>query len=103
MARASAGSVPAAAAKRAAALKTEIAAHDRRYYEDDAPTVSDAEYDTLFRELSALESQYPQLVTADSPTQRVGGAPVAAFAAVRHRVPMLSIRTETETTAAGAA
>jgi hypothetical protein len=73
MARASAGSVPAAAAKRAAALKTEIAAHDRRYYEDDAPTVSDAEYDTLFRELSALESQYPQLVTADSPTQRVGG------------------------------
>jgi DNA ligase (NAD+) len=103
MARASARSVPAAAAKRAAALKTEIAAHDRRYYEDDAPTVSDAEYDTLFRELSALESQYPQLVTADSPTQRVGGAPVAAFAAVRHRVPMLSIRTETETTAAGAA
>jgi len=96
-------SVPAAAAKRAAALKTEIAAHDRSYYEDDAPTVSDAEYDALFRELQALESQYPQLVTADSPTQRVGGAPVAAFAVVTHRVPMLSIRTETETTVAGAA
>jgi DNA ligase (NAD+) len=66
-------------------------------------TVSDAEYDALFRELQALESQHPQLVTPDSPTQRVGGAPVAAFAAVRHRVPMLSIRTETETTVAGAA
>ena len=103
MAKASAASVPAAAAKRAAELTTEIAAHNRSYYEDDAPTVSDAEYDALFRELQALESQYPQLVTADSPTQRVGGAPVAAFAAVRHRVPMLSIRTETETTVAGAA
>ena len=73
------------------------------YYEQDAPTVSDAEYDALFRELQALETQYPQLVTADSPTQRVGGAPAAAFAAVTHRVPMLSIRTETETTVAGAA
>jgi DNA ligase (NAD+) len=96
-------SVPAAAARRAAALKTAIAAHNRSYYEDDAPTVTDADYDALFRELQALESQYPELVTADSPTQRVGGAPVAEFAAVRHRVPMLSIRTETETTAAGAA
>jgi DNA ligase (NAD+) len=102
MAKASAASVPAAAARRAAALKSAIAAHNRSYYEQDAPTVSDAEYDALFRELQALETRYPQLPTADSPTQRVGGAPVAAFAAVTHRVPMLSIRTETETTVAGA-
>ncbi|MEO8755127.1 MAG: NAD-dependent DNA ligase LigA, partial [Casimicrobiaceae bacterium] len=103
MGKASAPSVPAAAVERVAALRTEIAAHNRRYYEDDAPTVSDAEYDALFRELQALESQYPELVAEDSPTQRVGGAPVAAFAAVTHRIPMLSIRTETETTVAGAA
>jgi DNA ligase (NAD+) len=96
-------SVPAATARRATALKTAIAAHNRSYYEQDAPTVSDADYDALFRELEALEAEYPELVTADSPTQRVGGAPAAAFAAVTHRVPMLSIRTETETTVAGAA
>ncbi len=103
MGKAPAPPVPAAATKRAAALRSEIAAHNRRYYEEDAPTVSDAEYDALFRELQALEGEYPELVAEDSPTQRVGGAPVAAFAAVTHRVPMLSIRTETETTVAGAA
>ena len=95
-------SVPAAASRRAAALRAEIAEHNRRYYEDDAPTVSDAEYDALFRELAALEAEHPDLRTPDSPTQRVGGARAAEFAPVAHRVPMLSIRTETETTATGA-
>jgi len=94
--------VPAAKAARAAALRAEITEHDRRYYEEDAPTVSDAEYDALFRELAAIESAYPALITADSPTQRVSGARAAEFAPVVHRVPMLSIRTETDTTEAGA-
>src|SRR5690606_30556297 len=61
-----------------------------------------AEYDLLFRELQALESAYPALCSADSPTRRVGGRPLAQFAAVRHRLPMLSIRTETDTEASGA-
>ncbi|MEO8507611.1 MAG: NAD-dependent DNA ligase LigA [Betaproteobacteria bacterium] len=89
--------------RRAAALRKEIAEHNRRYYEDDAPTVSDAEYDALYRELQALEAEFPSLLTPESPTQRVGGARAAAFAPVAHRVPMLSIRTETDTTTAGAA
>ncbi len=96
------GNVPAAATARAAALRVEIREHDRRYYEDDAPTVSDAEYDSLFRELQALEAEYPALAMANSPTQRVSGARAAEFLPVTHRVPMLSIQTETETTAAGA-
>jgi DNA ligase (NAD+) len=95
--------VPAAAAARVDALREAIAAHNQAYYVLDAPTVSDAEYDALYRELEALEGQYATLVTPDSPTQRVGGAPLAAFAPVRHAVPMLSIRTETNTTAEGAA
>ncbi|HYT97067.1 MAG TPA: NAD-dependent DNA ligase LigA, partial [Casimicrobiaceae bacterium] len=94
--------VPAAAQKRAAALREAIETHDYNYYVVDAPTVSDAEYDALYRELKALEGEYPTLVTQDSPTQRVGGAPLPEFAPVRHTVPMLSIRTETDTTAAGA-
>jgi DNA ligase (NAD+) len=94
--------VPAAAATRAAALRAEVLAHNRRYYDEDAPTVSDAEYDALYRELEALEARYPSLVTPDSPTQRVGGGRAAQFAPVAHRVPMLSIRTETDTTTAGA-
>ena len=97
-----ADAVPAAAQKRAAALREAIETHDHNYYVLDAPTVSDAEYDALYRELVALETQYPALVTPDSPTQRVGGAPLPAFPTVRHAVPMLSIRTETDTTAAGA-
>src|SRR4029077_21259477 len=64
-------SAPPAAVKRAAALRAEIVAHDYRYYVADAPAVSDAEYDGLFRELTALETQYPALVTPESPTQRV--------------------------------
>jgi DNA ligase (NAD+) len=95
--------VPASVAKRVAALRASIETHNRNYYVLDQPTISDAEYDALYRELEALERQHPSLVTADSPTQRVGGAPLAAFASVTHRVPMLSIRTETNTTPEGAA
>ncbi len=91
-----------AAAARVAALRAEIARHDHAYYVLDAPTVPDAEYDRLFRELEALEQAWPALRTADSPTRRVGGAPLAQFVPVRHRLPMLSIRTETDTSAAGA-
>jgi DNA ligase (NAD+) len=94
-----AASTPAA---RAAELRSELARHDHAYYVLDAPTVPDAEYDRLFRELEALERAHPELRTADSPTQRVGGKPLAQFAPVRHRVPMLSIRTETDTEASGA-
>ncbi|MBN8441736.1 MAG: NAD-dependent DNA ligase LigA [Thauera sp.] len=88
--------------ERAAQLRAELARHDHAYYVLDAPTVPDAEYDRLFRELEALESAYPELCADDSPTRRVGGKPLAQFAAVRHRVPMLSIRTETDTEASGA-
>jgi DNA ligase (NAD+) len=94
---------PPEAAARAAKLRGVIAEHDRRYYVLDAPTVSDAEYDALFRELEALEAQYPTLSSPDSPTRRVGGAPATEFAPVRHRVPMLSIRTETDTNVGAAA
>src|SRR2546423_2539011 len=97
-----AAAVPTAAQKRAAELREAIETHDHNYYVLDAPTVADAEYDAFYRELQALENTYPSLVTPDSPTQRVGGAPLAEFAPVRHTVPMLSIRTETDTTAAGA-
>jgi DNA ligase (NAD+) len=83
--------IPATAVQRAAALRREIAAHDHRYYVLDAPTVSDAEYDSLFRELQSLEEKYPELNSPDSPTQRVSGSPSAAFGAVTHRVPMLSL------------
>ena len=99
---ASRDAVPAAAVARAAALRQEIAGHDHRYYVLDAPTINDAEYDALFSELVDLEGRYPALATPDSPTQRVAGAAAAAFAPVAHRVPMLSIRTETNTTAGGA-
>ncbi len=82
---------PAAAAKRATFLRQAIEEHNDHYYVEDAPAVSDAEYDGLFRELQALEQQYPSLATPESPTQRVGGAVVAAFDSVTHRVPMLSL------------
>ena len=92
----------AADAARAAALRDEIARHDHAYYVLDAPTVPDAEYDRLFRELRDLEERHPELATADSPTRRVGGRPLPEFAPVRHAVPMLSIRTETDFGADGA-
>ncbi len=92
----------AAVLARAAELRAQIARHDRLYYELDEPEIPDAEYDRLFRELQSLEAEYPALRTADSPTQRVGGKPLDSFAPVRHVVPMLSIRTETDTEASGA-
>ncbi|CAK14613.1 NAD-dependent DNA ligase LigA [Pseudomonas entomophila] len=73
------------------ALRAELDQHNYRYYVLDEPSVPDAEYDRLFNELKALEAEHPQLVTADSPTQRVGGAALAAFSQVRHEVPMLSL------------
>jgi DNA ligase (NAD+) len=76
---------------RARKLRETIERHNRLYYLEDAPEITDAEYDALFRELQQLEEQHPQLRSADSPTQRVGGAPVSEFAEVRHRTPMLSI------------
>ena len=76
--------------------------HAHRYYVLDAPEIPDAEYDRLFRELQALEAAHPELLTPDSPTQRVGGKVLDGLTPVRHAVPMLSIETETDTTAAGA-
>lgn len=72
-------------------LREAIADHNYRYYVQDAPTVSDAQYDALMRELQALEAAHPDLITPDSPTQRVGAEPVAAFGPVRHSVAMLSL------------
>src|SRR4029079_5655331 len=74
-----------------ARLAEEIASHDQRYYQEDAPTVSDAEYDRLRQRYGAIEARFPQLRTLDSLTQRVGAAPSARFAKVRHAVPMLSL------------
>ena len=87
---------------RARALREEIERLNHHYYVLDAPLVPDAEYDRLFRELQEIEARHPELLTADSPTQRVGGKALDAFAPVRHVVPMLSIRTETDTEASGA-
>jgi DNA ligase (NAD+) len=81
----------AQAAKRVARLRLEIEEHNRRYYEETAPTISDREYDRLYAELVDLETCFPQLMTPDSPTQRVGGKPLQAFAQIEHRVPMLSL------------
>jgi DNA ligase (NAD+) len=72
-------------------LRTEIREHDRRYYVDARPTISDLQYDRLLERLKHLEAAHPELVTPDSPTQRVGDAPVAELNSVRHRVPMMSI------------
>src|SRR6266516_3351217 len=79
------------AAKRVAQLRREIEEHNRRYYEEAAPTISDREYDRLYQELVALEARFLQLVSPDSPTQQVGGKPLQAFAQIPHRVPMLSL------------
>ncbi|MDP1654818.1 MAG: NAD-dependent DNA ligase LigA [Hylemonella sp.] len=87
---------------RVAELRRLLHHHAHRYYVLDEPEIPDAEYDRLFRELQAIEAAHPELVTPDSPTQRVGGKPLAQFASVRHAVPMLSIRTETDTEASGA-
>ena len=89
-------------AQRIAALQTEIEKHNRQYYVLDAPLIPDAEYDKLFRELQALETQHPELVTPDSPTQRVSGKTLEGYTPVRHTVAMLSIRTETDISDQGA-
>ncbi len=93
---------PAAAAARIASLRAALNEHAHRYYVLDEPRIPDSEYDRLFRELQALEAAHPEWVTADSPTQRVGGKPLDQFASVRHKLPMLSIRTETDTEPSGA-
>jgi DNA ligase (NAD+) len=80
-----------AAPQRLEKLRQLIEHHNRLYYRDDRPEITDAEYDALFRELLALEEQYPELVTPDSPTQRVGSRPLEKFAQVEHRLPMLSL------------
>ncbi len=77
--------------QRVAKLRAEINHHNYRYYVLDSPEISDAEYDELMRELKRLEEEYPQLVTPDSPTQRVGAAPVEAFGVVEHPLPLLSL------------
>ncbi|HEY3858144.1 MAG TPA: NAD-dependent DNA ligase LigA [Gammaproteobacteria bacterium] len=77
--------------KRIQTLRTELRHHNHRYYVLDDPEVPDAEYDKLMRELQTLEAEHPELITPDSPTQRVGAAPLAAFDEVRHAVPMLSL------------
>jgi len=91
-----------APAERAAELRALLQHHAHQYYVLDAPQIPDAEYDRLFRELQALEEADPALRTPDSPTQRVGGAVLDGLVPVRHALPMLSIRTETDTTAEGA-
>jgi len=91
-----------AAADRAAALRAQLHHHAHLYYVLDAPVLPDAEYDKLFQELQALEAAHPELLSPDSPTQRVIGQVLDGFAPVRHAVPMLSIGTETDTEASGA-
>ncbi|MEY4710774.1 MAG: ligase LigA [Pseudomonadota bacterium] len=94
--------VPPTVRERVAALRERLHHHAHCYYVQDAPEIPDAEYDRLFQELQALEAQHPELLTPDSPTQRVGGKLLEGFAKVRHTVPMLSIRTETDIEASGA-
>ena len=90
------------AAREAAALGEQLRRHAHLYYVLDAPELPDAEYDKLFQRLQALEAEHPELRTPESPTQRVGGKVLEGFAKVRHKVPMLSIRTETDITPGGA-
>ena len=82
---------PASPRQRAAALRRELERHNRLYYVEDAPEISDAAYDQLFAELQRLEAEHPELAAPDSPTRRVGAPPLTAFAEVRHRTPMLSL------------
>ena len=82
---------PLEAAARVSNLRREIEEHNRRYYQEAAPVISDQEYDRLYRELADLEALFPELAAADSPTRRVGGAPLEEFAQIRHRAPMLSL------------
>lgn len=79
------------AAKRAEHLRSELERHNRLYYQHAAPEISDREFDQLLRELQDIEKERPELITPDSPTQRVGGAPLEGFAQITHRVPMMSL------------
>lgn len=79
------------AVERITVLRRELSEHNRRYYGAAAPTISDREYDALYRELADLENEFPALASPDSPTQTVGGTPLKSFATVTHRVPMLSL------------
>src|ERR1700748_3754349 len=72
-------------------LALELEGHDKRYYQDDAPSVTDAEYDALRQRFNAIEKRFPELVSADSPSQKVGAAPSGRFRKVRHALPMLSL------------
>src|SRR5512140_165500 len=83
--------VPAEVLAQAQKLRAELARHNYQYYVLDQPLVSDAEYDSLFRQLERLERDYPELVDAESPTQRVGGSPLPEFRQVNHRSPMFSL------------
>ena len=83
--------VPQAIREKAVALRQEIEQHNYNYYVLDQPTISDAAFDALMRELEQIEETHPALVTYDSPTQRVGGKVSAGFASVKHLVPMLSL------------
>ena len=97
-----AASTATSPAERAAALREQLHHHAYRYYVLDDPELPDAEYDRLYQELQAIEAAHPELLTTDSPTQRVIGKVLEGFVPVRHAVPMLSIRTETDTEASGA-
>ena len=77
--------------RKIARLREEIRTHDRRYYVDAAPTISDRQYDALMEQLRTLEAEHPELVTADSPTQRVGGEPIEGFVTVEHARRMHSL------------
>src|SRR6185503_16186152 len=77
--------------KRLNELKSQIREHDYHYYVEDQPVINDSEYDLLFNELKKLENEHPELITADSPTQRVGGQALDEFEKVPHRKPMLSL------------
>jgi DNA ligase (NAD+) len=88
--------------ERAAELRAQLHHHAHRYYVLDAPEIPDAEYDRLFQELQEIEARHPELLSADSPTQRVIGKVLEGLVPVRHALPMLSIHTETDTSAAGA-
>ncbi|NJN47128.1 MAG: NAD-dependent DNA ligase LigA, partial [Candidatus Competibacteraceae bacterium] len=79
------------AVARIAELRSQLNNHNYRYYVLDDPVIPDADYDCLLRELQNLEQAHPELITADSPTQRVGATPISAFAQVQHAVPMLSL------------
>src|SRR3974390_3554857 len=72
-------------------LALELEGHDRRYYQEDAPSVTDAEYDALRARFNAIEKRFPELVSAESPSQKIGDTPSASFKKVRHAMPMLSL------------